>query len=156
MPKSSRAILLQARMSVSCLRRARKKGRPPERPRKALSGKEKGEGCPRNTRKDAKRRKEKFERDRRAMQSFSGNLSEPFMFRRFEGSCLQLLRRCQRPKLIKYSFPFFLSRFFACFAGNFSPLCSRVPFACFAGTLLLFPLASFAGTDLMAKAHEAR
>src|SRR5271165_6280613 len=156
MPKSSRAILLQAKMSVSCLRRARKKGRPPERPRKTLNPKRKRRRMPA---KHAKRRgkdKRNFERDRRAMLSFSGNLSEPFMFRRLEGSCLQLLRSCQRPKLIKYSFPFFLSRFFACFAGNFSPLCSRVPFACFAGTLLLFPLASFAGTDLMAKAHEAR
>src|SRR5271165_2682670 len=90
MPKSSRAILLQARMSVSWLRRARKKGRPPELPAKhAKCEKKQGEGCPRNTRKDAKKKDEKFERDRRAMLSSSGDLSEPFMLRLLEGRCWQ-------------------------------------------------------------------
>src|ERR1700736_578495 len=101
--------------------------------------KEKGEGCPRNTRKNAKRRKENLRGILRTMPSFFSKPSEPFMFRLLEGSCLQLLRRCkQRPSTVAGvasapSFPSIHFAFFRVFRGQSLSSLLWCPFAYFVG-----------------------
>jgi hypothetical protein len=91
------------------------------------------EDCPRNTRKDAKKRREKkiLREILRTMPSFSGKLSEPFWretaWRVVACSSSGVAGNASLPLPAAQVYQVFFSPLlFACFAGNFSPLCSRV------------------------------
>src|SRR5271166_5777625 len=98
-------------MSVSCLRRARKNGRPLDRPRKTLNPKRKRRRMPA---KHAKRREK---------GTGKGLLGELRSLQRARAAPLQELISLSESSQI---FRVLFSRPFACFAGNFSPLCPRV------------------------------
>src|SRR5271169_2990765 len=138
MPKSSRAILLQARMSVSCRHRARKKGRPPDRPRKALTAKRKRRRMPA---KHAKRREK---------GTGKGLLGELRLFAAAGGCCLQRRRSCKQlsPSNLNVNGPLRLpenDNFALRILSNF-PCPFFAFFRVFRGQSPLFLLTCFAGT----------